>query len=177
MSRTGGATPCVTTRARRLLARVARRRGSAVASSAVTDAVDDRARGPLHPNSAIDLDRRRPSTNRPKSKPGTPATATPPARMSVVRIAVTTSSLVCIGLPLSVQRPPVSGDRLTGCMECTFPSWWRGRAEPQPGPQVERPQQREDERPWRRRGAAHAGPAREGGQGQRTPLTPLAEWW
>jgi hypothetical protein len=57
-------------------------------------------------------------------------------------------------------------------LECTFPSWWRGRAEPQPGPQVERPQQREDERPWRRRGAAHAWPAGEGGPGSAHPAHP-----
>jgi hypothetical protein len=39
---------------------------------------------------------------------------------------------------------------------------------------VERPQQREDERPWRRRGAAHAWPAREGlltVNASRSPLT------
>src|SRR5262245_25871919 len=63
MSRTSGATPCVTTRASRLLAIVARRRGSALASSAVIERVDDWDSVPSTPYSSMDLDLRPFSTN------------------------------------------------------------------------------------------------------------------
>ena len=78
--------------------------------------------------------------------------------------------------PLSVRRPPVNGDRLTDRVECTFlvVAWPRRTAA---GVKVERPQQGEDERPWRRRGAAHAWPAGKVMDGQRRTLTPLPWWW
>jgi hypothetical protein len=74
--------------------------------------------------------------------------------------------------PLSVQRSPGqrgSVDWLHGVHLPLVVAWPRRT---QPGPQVERPQQREDERPWRRRGAAHAWPAREGGPGSAHPAHP-----
>src|SRR4029450_5376428 len=42
------------------------------------------------------------------------------------------------------------------------------------GVKVERPQQREDERPWRRRGAAHGWPAREARRWSAQGAHPLA---
>jgi hypothetical protein len=70
--------------------------------------------------------------------------------------------------PLSVWRPPVNGDRLTWLVGCAFPGGGVAAAEPSPGPSVERPQQREDERPWCRRrfGACVAG------QGRSTMISP-----
>jgi len=76
------------------------------------------------------------------------------------------SPLICAETP--GQRGSVD---LVGGVD--LPWWWRGRAEPQPGPWVERPQQREDERPWCRRGAAHAWPVREGRRWSAQGVHPL----